>query len=273
MHSPVSPDPQLRYLLRLADTCLIHAQRLAEWCGHAPVLEEDIALTNLSLDLIGQARALYSHAATVEGGSPAWRDEDALAFLREERDYRNPTLVELPMRRGISGPAEDFAGTVLRNLLVATLLKQVWQALSAPGGTADAELAAIAAKALKEARYHQQHCGRLGGAPGRRHRGIGPPHARRAGAQWPYVAELFAADAVDAARRRQRPGPGAGRPACGLARRGESAVLHRSHADARPSRHALPISTGTPGRAQRAHGLHAGRDAVAAAPAYPGGVW
>jgi hypothetical protein len=104
---------------------------------HAPVLEEDIALTNLSLDLIGQSRALYSHAATVEQRlTGVARDEDAYAFLREERDYRNPTLVELPLRRGISGPAEDFAGTVLRNLLVATLLKQVWEALSAPGGTA-----------------------------------------------------------------------------------------------------------------------------------------
>ena len=97
----LKPSAQVRYILRLADTCLIHAQRLAEWCGHAPVLEEDIALTNLSLDLIGQSRALYSHAATVEQRlTGVARDEDAYAFLREERDYRNPTLVELPMRRG-----------------------------------------------------------------------------------------------------------------------------------------------------------------------------
>ena len=199
----VSPDPQLQYLLRLADTCLIHAQRLAEWCGHAPILEEDIALTNLSLDLIGQARALYTHAGLIEqratgGASSTVRGEDEYAFLREERDYRNPTLVELPMRRGISGPAEDFAGTVLRNLLVATLLKQVWEALSAPGGTADAELAAIAAKALKEARYHQQHSAdwvvRLGDGTEESARRLREALQR----QWPYVAELFEADAVDA---------------------------------------------------------------------------
>ena len=195
----VSSDPQLQYLLRLADTCLIHAQRLAEWCGHAPVLEEDIALTNLSLDLIGQSRALYSHAATVEQRlTGVARDEDAYAFLREERDYRNPTLVELPLRRGISGPAEDFAGTVLRNLLVATLLKQVWEALSAPGGTADAELAAIAAKSLKEARYHQQHSAdwvvRLGDGTEESARRLREALQRH----WPYVAELFETDAVDA---------------------------------------------------------------------------
>ena len=89
--------PDLRYLLRIADTCLVHAQRLAEWCGHAPVLEEDIALANLGLDLLGQARALLSHAVRLEGGS---RDEDALAFLRDECGYFNLTLVELPLRRG-----------------------------------------------------------------------------------------------------------------------------------------------------------------------------
>jgi ring-1,2-phenylacetyl-CoA epoxidase subunit PaaC len=136
-------DPVVQYVLRLADTCLILGQRLGEWCGHAPVLEEDIALTNMALDLIGQARALLSHAGTLEG---LGHDEDQLAFLRDERDYLNLTLAELP--RG------DFAFTVLRNLMIATHLKLVWQRLA---GSTDTDLAAIAGKALKEARYHQEH--------------------------------------------------------------------------------------------------------------------
>ncbi len=141
-------DPAVQYLLRLGDFCLIHAQRLGEWCGHAPILEEDIALTNLALDLIGQARALLTRAGQVghERGAPAAFDEDQLAFLREERDYLNPTLVELP--RG------DFAFTVLRNAAVATWMRLMWTRLQT---SSDAELAAIAAKALKESRYHEQH--------------------------------------------------------------------------------------------------------------------
>jgi len=206
----VSSDPALHYVLRLADLCLIHAQRLSEWCGHAPVLEEDIALTNLSLDLIGQARALYTHAGRIDGSG---RDEDQYAFLRDERDYRNPTLVELPLRRAISGPAGDFADTVLRNLVVATLLKQVWEALAGLGGSGgrtgsmDAELAAIAGQALKEARYHQRHSAdwvvRLGDGT--------EESARRMQAAvnrlWPYTAELFAADAVDDAAATSGLGP------------------------------------------------------------------
>ncbi|MEY4909907.1 MAG: phenylacetate-CoA oxygenase subunit PaaI, partial [Pseudomonadota bacterium] len=107
-----SRDPSAQYLLRLGDTCLILAQRLGEWSGHAPILEEDIALTNMALDLIGQARALLTRAGQVGAavGAPLF-DEDQLAFLRDERDYLNPTLVELP--RG------DFAFTVLRNAMVA----------------------------------------------------------------------------------------------------------------------------------------------------------
>ena len=141
----VSRDPAVQYLLRLGDSCLIHAQRLAEWCGHAPILEEDIALSNMALDLVGQARAVLTRAGELEG---AGHDEDQLAFLRDERDYLNLTVVELP--RG------DFAVTVLRNFAMATLLKLLWQHLQQ---SSDAELAAIAGKAVKEARYHQQHAG------------------------------------------------------------------------------------------------------------------
>jgi ring-1,2-phenylacetyl-CoA epoxidase subunit PaaC len=164
----VSRDPAVQYLLRLGDSCLIHAQRLAEWCGHAPILEEDIALSNMALDLVGQARAVLTRAGELEG---AGHDEDQLAFLRDERDYLNLTLVEL-----------------------ATLLKLLWQRLQQ---SSDAELAAIAGKAVKEARYHQQHAGdwllRLGDGT--------EESAKRASAAlellWPYVAEMFESDAVD----------------------------------------------------------------------------
>ncbi len=175
--------PAVHYLLRIADTHLILAQRLAEWCGHAPVLEEDIALANMALDLVGQARALLTHAGALDGQG---FDEDQLAFLRDERDYLNATIVELP--RG------DFAFTVLRNCFVATWAKLLWERL---GASADADVAAIAGKAVKEARYHQQHAAdwvvRLAD---------GTPESRRRieaalDELWRYTAELFEADAVD----------------------------------------------------------------------------
>ena len=115
-------SPAVQYLLRIGDTCLVLAQRLGEWCGHAPVLEEDIAMANIALDLVGQARAVLTRAGQIEG---AGHDEDQLAFLRDERDYRNDTLVELP--RG------DFAFAVVRNTMVATLLKLLWQRLAEVG--------------------------------------------------------------------------------------------------------------------------------------------
>jgi len=194
--------PDVRYVLRIADTCLIHAQRLAEWCGHGPVLEEDIALTNMALDLIGQARGLYALAGRLEGQG---FDEDALAFLRDERDYLNATLVEQPMRRSSAhAPGGDFADTVLRNFLLAAWLKALWAGLAT---STDADLAAIAGKALKEARYHQQHAGdwvvRLGDGT--------EESARRLQAAtfriWPYTAELFVRDAVDAAAEASGLGP------------------------------------------------------------------
>jgi ring-1,2-phenylacetyl-CoA epoxidase subunit PaaC len=186
--------PPVRYLLRWADTCLIHAQRLSEWCGHGPVLEEDIALTNMALDLVGQARGLLTRVGQLEGQG---FDEDQLAFWRDERDFCNLTLVEQPMRRSSAhAPGGDFADTVLRNFLLASWLKHGWQGLQQ---SSDAEVAAIAGKAVKEARYHLQHAAdwvvRLGD-------GTDESHARMVAALariWPYTAELFAADAVDAA--------------------------------------------------------------------------
>ena len=186
------PGPHAQVVLRLADTCLIHAQRLAEWCGHGPILEEDIALTNLSLDVLGQARALLAHVGTLDGQG---LDEDQIAFLREERGYLNLTLVEQPMRRSSAhAPGGDFADTVVRNLLLAVWLKLHWQRLQA---STDAELAAIAGKALKEARYHVEHAAqwvvRLGDGTQESAARVRAALARA----WPYTAEMFVDDACD----------------------------------------------------------------------------
>ena len=189
----LQPKPEVQYLLRVGDTALILAQRLAEWCGHAPVLEEDIALANMALDLVGQSRALLTHAGTLEG---AGHDEDQLAFLRDERDYFNATIAELP--RG------DFAFTVLRNLLVATWSKLLWERLQA---SKDAEVAAIAGKAVKEARYHQQHAAdwvvRLADGTEESRRRTDDALA----AIWRFTAELFESDAIDDAAHAAGLGP------------------------------------------------------------------
>ncbi|WP_457445727.1 1,2-phenylacetyl-CoA epoxidase subunit PaaC [Roseateles sp. P5_E4] len=187
-------DAKTSYVLRLADTCLIHSQRLSEWAGHAPVLEEDLALPNIALDLLGQARALLTHAAALEG---AGRDEDQLAFLREERDYRNIILVELPNAAASpsdGGGGRDFALTVVRNAAIAIWLELLYDRLQT---SLDTELAGIAAKSIKEVRYHRQHSGdwvvRLGD-------GTAESQARMQAALnvlWPYFNELFAADGVD----------------------------------------------------------------------------
>ena len=138
----------LSYVLRLADNALILGQRNAEWCGHGPVLEEDIALANMSLDLIGQARMLYSHAATLEHTlTGAKKTEDDYAYWRAEREFANYTLVELPHRGPLSGTANadrDYAVTIVRNYLYTALMAHVWAALE---GSNDAQLAAIASKA------------------------------------------------------------------------------------------------------------------------------
>jgi ring-1,2-phenylacetyl-CoA epoxidase subunit PaaC len=185
----------LEYVLRLADNALVLGQRLAEWCGHGPALEEDIAATNVALDLIGQARLLLAYAGRLEGKG---RDEDQLAFLREVPDFRNATLLELP-NGGVasSGAATgDYAVTIVRNLLFGAYQVELWQALSK---STDGELAAIAAKSLKEARYHLRHAAdwtvRLGD-------GTDESHARTQAALdalWPYTHELFATDPVEAA--------------------------------------------------------------------------
>jgi len=255
----VSSDPSVQYLLRIGDTCLIHAQRLGEWCGHAPIVEEDIALTNMALDLIGQARAVLTRAGALEAalGGEA-HDEDELAFLRDERDFRNCTIVELP--RG------DFALTTLRNLALATFLELLWERLA---GSRDEELAAIAGKAVKEARYHRVHAAdwavRLGD-------GTAESAARTKAALdllWPYVAEIFEADAIDDAAAASGLGPRwAELQAPWRDRFG--AVLAAAGLDLPPER--AFRSTGKTGR----HSEHLGyvlAEMQFLQRAYPGGVW
>ena len=170
-------------LLRLGDDALILGQRLAEWLGHSPALEEDIASANISLDLIGQARLWLSLAGKVEGRG---RDEDALAYLREDHEFRNCTLVELP-----NG---DFAFTVVRRVLFDAYHGLLLERLSR---SADADIAAIAAKSKKEVDYHRRHSAdwviRLGDGTDESHR-----RAQSAlDAMWKYTHEFFAPDAVD----------------------------------------------------------------------------
>ena len=179
----VAETPLTLGVLRLADTALVHAHRLSEWCGHAPMIEEDLALANIALDLLGQARALYAYVAESEG---AGRTEDDLAYLRDAPQYRNVLMAELP--RG------DFAFTILRTFFLSAYAAPLWQQTS---GSRDATLAAIAAKAEKEAAYHLRHAGewaiRLGDGTEESHRRI----RDALDALWPYTGELFEADATD----------------------------------------------------------------------------
>ena len=176
----VSETPLVLYVLRRADDALILGHRLSEWCGHAPMLEEDMALANMGLDLLGQARELYSYAADVEGKG---NDEDKFAYLRDIRQYRNLLLLEQP-----NG---DFAHTMVRQLFYSSFADLFWRAMMTSG---DATLAAIAAKSEKESAYHLRHSSewmvRLGDGTQESH--------RRAQAAiddlWAYTGEMFAVD-------------------------------------------------------------------------------
>ena len=177
--------PLFAYTLRLADNALILGHRLSEWTGHAPVLEEELALANMALDLIGQARSLYSYAGEVEGRG---RDEDALAYLRDAREFRNVLLVEQP-----NG---DFAATMVRQLLYAAFAHPYCEALAR---SKDATLAGIAGKSAKEMAYHVRHAAewtiRLGDGTAESQR-----RAQDALDElWPYAGELFEVDAVERA--------------------------------------------------------------------------
>lgn len=242
-------------LLRVADDQLILGHRLSEWCGHAPMLEEDLAMPNIALDLIGQARALYQHAGAVEGQG---RDEDDLAYLRRERDYLNCLMVE--------GPNGDFAHTMLRQFYFAAFMHAFWDRACA---STDGTVAGIAAKAVKEVAYHVRHCGewviRLGD-------GTGESAARMAAAAEalaPYVDELFETDAVSAAVAEAgiAPDPASLRPAFEAAV-GEvfaEALLERPAA-------AWPQTGGRRGRHTEAMGYLLA-DLQHMQRTYPGAVW
>jgi ring-1,2-phenylacetyl-CoA epoxidase subunit PaaC len=176
----VTETPLVLYALRRADDALILGHRLSEWCGHAPMLEEDMALANMGLDLLGQARELYSYAAKVEGKG---NDEDKFAYLRDVRQYRNLLLAEQP-----NG---DFARTIVRQFLYAAFADPYWRLMTK---SSDPTLAAIAAKSEKESAYHLRHSSewviRLGD-------GTAESHARTQGAiddLWSFTGEMFEAD-------------------------------------------------------------------------------
>ena len=175
----------LEFLLRQGDNALVLGHRTSEWCGHGPVLEEDIALTNTALDLIGQTQLWLGYAAEVEGAN---RTANDLAFLRDAYDFRNVLLVEVP-----NG---DFGRTILRQFLFDAF-QVPW--LTALTGSADERIAAIAAKALKEATYHLDRSRETVIALGD---GTEESHQRMEqalGFLWPYAGEFFLDDAVDEA--------------------------------------------------------------------------
>src|SRR5450755_3279146 len=178
-------DALFRYVLRLGDLSLVLGQRLGEWVGHSPALEEDLGVANIALDLIGQARLLLTYAGEVEGRG---RDEDKLAYLREQSAYYNAILAEQP-----NG---DFGQTIVRQVLIDAFQLALYQRMA---DSRDERLAAIAAKSVKEVRYHLRYSSgwlvRLGD-------GTDESHARVQSALellWPYTVELFAADDLDRA--------------------------------------------------------------------------
>lgn len=172
------------YLLRFGDNALVLSHRLSEWCGKGPALEEDMALTNTALDLLGQARLWLDYAGEVEG---AGRDEDALAFRRGERDFANLLLTELP-----NG---SYADTLVRQFYFDAWHSLALQALQ---DSADPRIAAIAEKSAKEVAYHLRRSSdlvvRLGDGTERSHALVQAAADRL----WPYTGEMFAGDAVDA---------------------------------------------------------------------------
>src|SRR5271170_51327 len=179
----LEPQALFRYVLRIGDLSLVLGQRLGEWVGHAPALEEDLGLANIALDLIGQARLLLTYAGDIEGRG---RSEDDLAFLRQHGEYLNAILAEQP-----NG---DFGQTIVRQVLIDAFQLELYERLAK---STDESLAAIAAKSVKEVLYHLRYSSgwlvRLGD-------GTLESHARvQAALQslWPYTVELFAEDELD----------------------------------------------------------------------------
>ena len=178
----VAADARAAYVLRLADDAFVLSNRLGEWSSRAAMLEEDVALTNIALDLLGQARGLYPRVAQLDGSG---RSEDDYVYLRDEREFVNCLLVE--HENG------DFGVTIARQLLFSTYQLAQWQGLL---GSSDELVAAVAAKAVKETTYHREHAAlwtvRLGDGTEESHRRM----QAALEAMWPFAAELFERDAV-----------------------------------------------------------------------------
>jgi ring-1,2-phenylacetyl-CoA epoxidase subunit PaaC len=182
--TPKFNTPKFEYLLRLGDNCLVLSQQLTAWCGHGPALEEDLALTNVALDLLGQARLWLSYAGEVEGRG---RDEDALAYGRDGAGFRNLLLVEQPNGH--------YGNTVARQFFFDVWHQQLLAGLSQ---SSDPRIAEIAQKAVKEVRYHVERSAHLMVALGD---GTELSHTRMQAAVnklWPYTNEWFESDEVDA---------------------------------------------------------------------------
>jgi ring-1,2-phenylacetyl-CoA epoxidase subunit PaaC len=197
MNQPTSP-PQLNpsrfdFALRLADNCLILGQRLAEWCGRGPELEEDMALTNIALDLIGQAQLWFEYASELDAQQ---RSPDALAFFRDQSEFRNVLLVEKPNY--------DFGYTITRQFYFDNFHYLLLNELAA---SADERIRSISEKALKEVTYHRRHSTawvhRLGDGTTESHRRI----QQAVTDLWSYTGELFAPDTIDAEMYRHRIAP------------------------------------------------------------------
>ena len=234
-----------RYLLRLADNALVLGHRLTEWSSRAPTLEEDIALSNIALDLIGQARALYGHACALAGDG---RDEDQLAFLRDAHEFLNVQLVERP-----NG---DFADTMARQHCYSAFAVLLWEELTR---SRDTELAGIAAKAEKECAYHLRHSSewviRLGDGTAESHQRM----QRAIDDIWMFTGELFEVDEVDRAMIAAGIAADASKLLPALERNRRHGA-GRGHADAPVRR--LDDLRRPPRQPHRAPGPHAGADAV-----------
>ena len=261
---PVVPAPRevpnalFEYLLRLGDDRLVLGHRLSEWCGHGPILEEDIATSNIALDLLGQATMFLRLAGEVEGKG---RDEDALAYFREVVDFRNCHMVELP--KG------DFAFTVAREFFfdvhAVVLLDALSRSTSAP-------LAAIAAKSLKEAKYHVRHSGewmlKLGDGTEESHRRV----QKAVDDLWRFTPELFAADDVDRAMHESGTAPDLGE----LKVRWESLVRDIIERATLTLPHDIPRPLNTRGGRTGAHTEHLGHmlaEMQIVARSHPGATW